>query len=116
MTKTKTMQQKEAAPPASSSNGTTEDVLTLTEAASYLRLPEEEVLRMVGEQDLPARQVGAEWRFLKGAVQRWLSQPCSAGKPKGIWGAAGSWKDDPYLDDMLKEIYRRRGRPMTEER
>jgi hypothetical protein len=29
--------------------------------------------------------------------------------------AAGSWKDDPYLDDMLKEIYQRRGRPMTED-
>jgi hypothetical protein len=28
---------------------------------------------------------------------------------------AGSWKDDPYLDEMLEEIYRRRGRPMTEE-
>jgi excisionase family DNA binding protein len=28
---------------------------------------------------------------------------------------AGSWKDDPDIDGILEEIYRRRGRPMTEE-
>jgi len=36
-------------------------------------------------------------------------------KAEGLWAAAGSWKDDPYRDDLLKEIYRQRGRPMTEE-
>ena len=36
-------------------------------------------------------------------------------KSKGIWAAAGSWKNDPYLDELLKEIYRSRGRPMIEE-
>jgi excisionase family DNA binding protein len=40
-------------------------VLTLAEAAAYLRLPEAEVMRMVREQNLGARQVGSEWRFLK---------------------------------------------------
>jgi hypothetical protein len=34
---------------------------------------------------------------------------------EGILQLAGSWKDDPYLDDMFKEIYRRRRRSMTEE-
>jgi hypothetical protein len=28
---------------------------------------------------------------------------------------AGSWKDDPYVEEELKEIYKRRGRPMTED-
>ena len=113
MTRAKTKPQAPA-PPAVS-DGLAAEVLTLTEAATYLRLPEAEVLQLIHEQDLPARRVGTEWRFLKTAVQEWLSQPLSKSTPKGIWGAAGSWKNDPYLDDLLKEIYRERGRPMTED-
>jgi excisionase family DNA binding protein len=97
-------------------SGATGDVLTLAEAAAYLRVLEEEVLRMVREQDLPARQVGTQWRFLKSAVEAWLGQRSSSAKSKGIWAAAGSWKNDPYLDELLKEIYRRRGRSIAEER
>jgi excisionase family DNA binding protein len=91
------------------------EVLTLSEAATYLRLPEEEVLRMVREQDLPSRQVGREWRFLKPAIQAWLSQPLAQRTKEGIWAFAGAWKEDPHADQMLREIYRRRSRPMTEE-
>jgi len=101
--------------PQPASNGTTNEVMTLREAAAYLRLPEPEVLRMVREQGLPAREVGTEWRFFKTAVQFWLSQPLRKGEKEGIWSMAGSWKDDPYLDEMLETIYRGRGRPMTEE-
>ena len=50
------------------------DVLTLSEAAAYLRLPEDEVLRLIEEQSLPARRAGKEWRFLKAAIQEWLSR------------------------------------------
>lgn len=107
MSRTKTKSKHSA-----SSNGSTREVMTLAEAAAFLRLSEGDVLRMVDEQYLPARQSGTEWRFLKSAIERWLSEPV---RSKGIWGAAGSWKDDPYLDQMLEEIYRRRGRPVTEE-
>jgi hypothetical protein len=41
-------------------NGVSREVLTLSEAAGYLRLAETEVLRMVREQNLHARQVGQE--------------------------------------------------------
>src|SRR4051794_19626813 len=82
------------------------DVLTLAEAAAYLRLPEAEVTRLVQTQGLPGRRAANEWRFLKSAIQAWLSAPTpKAGD--GIWALAGSWKDDPDLDDMLNEIYRR---------
>jgi excisionase family DNA binding protein len=96
-------------------NGPGTDVLTLGEAAAYLRLPEQEVLRLVREQDLPARPVGKEWRLFKAAIQEWLSQPLSKTKQEGIWAFAGAWKDDPHAEEMLREIYHRRGRPMTEE-
>jgi excisionase family DNA binding protein len=91
------------------------EVFTLAEAAAYLRLSEVEVLRLVREQRLPARQVGQEWRFLRSAMQTWLSMPWAAQKSEGIWGAAGALKDDPYLNEMLSEIDWMRGRPTNHE-
>lgn len=94
-------------------NGPPSDVLTLSEAAAYLRLSATDVVRLVDEQGLPARQLGSEWRFLKAAIQVWLSAPLPKGQEQGIWAAAGTLQDDPYLEDMLKEIEEMRGRPAT---
>lgn len=88
------------------------EVLTLAEAAAYLRVPEAELVRTAGSQGLPGRRIGSEWRFSRAAIQDWLRRPSMK---ENLLQLAGSWKDDPYLDDMLKEIYRQRGRPMTEE-
>src|SRR5262249_28083192 len=82
------------------------EVLTLAEAAAYLRLTEADVVRLVQTQDLPGRFTGSEWRFFKPAVQAWLSQPLPRPSKEAQLAATGSWKDDPYLDEMLKEIYR----------
>src|SRR5205809_3543948 len=82
------------------------EVLTLAEAAAYLRLPEAEVVRLVREQGLPGRPAGAEWRFLKAAIQDWLKAPPARPSNKEVlMSLAGIWKDDPTIDDMLKEIY-----------
>lgn len=48
------------------------EVLTLAEAASYLRVPEEAVLELVTREALPAQRVGGEWRVLKRALVEWL--------------------------------------------
>jgi excisionase family DNA binding protein len=90
--------------------------LTLAEAAAYLRVPNEEILRLVGPHGLPGRMVGTEWRFLKSALQEWLRSPPAPSSQEALRSLIGAWKDDPYLDEMLQEIYRRRGRPETEER
>ena len=102
-----------ATPPGG--NGLSEEVLTLAEAALYLRLPEDEVLRLVREQDLPARQVGADWRFYKKAIQEWLSKPPSQAHKEGIWAFAGAWKDDPHAEELLKRLWRERGQTVPEE-
>ena len=91
------------------------EVLTLAEAAAYLRVPEAEVVRMVGPRGLPGRLIGSEWRFSRTAIERWLQAPPQASTKESLLSLTGAWKDDPDVDDMLKEIYRRRGRPMTED-
>jgi excisionase family DNA binding protein len=91
------------------------DVLTLAEAAAYLRLPEAEVVRLVNYQDLPGRLAGSEWRFLKSAIQEWLRKPIPRPSKEAQLAAAGMWKDDPYVEEELKEIHKRRGRTTAED-
>src|SRR5271165_3237461 len=91
-------------------NGPPGEVLTLPEAAAYLRLPEKDVITAVSSQGLPGRLVGVEWRFFKTAIQQWLSvsQPTAEMRKAALLAFAGSWKDDPNLEDMVEEIYRKR--------
>lgn len=93
------------------------EVFDLHDAATFLKVSEDEVLRMVKGQGLPARQIGDGWRFLKAAVCDWLragTPPRLSGK-EALLALAGAWKGDPHLEDMVEEIYRKRGRPITED-
>jgi excisionase family DNA binding protein len=87
-------------------------VLTLAEAAAYLRIPEAEMERIVVSQGVPGRQLGSEWRFSRAAIQDWLRRPSMK---ESLLRLAGSWKDDPDVEDMLAEIYKQRGRALIEE-
>ena len=107
-TKSKSETHREPAPPLRL-NGPTDSVWTLGETAAYLRLPENDVLRMVHEQGLHGRQVGTEWRFLKSAIDDWLRTGPQPLANQAAWLAlAGAWKDDPTVDDLLEEIHQGR--------
>lgn len=108
-----TMTTPSTTPLPAESNGSLAEVMALVEAATYLRLPEAEVLRLVSEQQLPGRQVHDDWRFLKAALQDWLRSPSS--RKQGLLMQIGAFQDDPDLDDMLREISRQRGWSATEE-
>jgi excisionase family DNA binding protein len=91
------------------------EVLTLPEAAAYLRLPEVEVVSLVHSQGLPGRFAGSQWRFLKSAIQEWLSKPPPQYSKEAQQSVAGLLRDDPDLIPIVEEIYRQRGRPITED-
>lgn len=102
---------EQSAEPAESvaSNGVAQEVLSLLEAAAYLRVSEADVLQLIEEQALPARRIGKEWRLLKSAIRNWLSVEGKTSSAKAAQlGAAGSWKDDPLVEEELRETYRRR--------
>jgi excisionase family DNA binding protein len=88
------------------------EVLTLAEAAAYLRLSEDDVLRLVREQRLPARQLGSEWRFLRPAINDWL-RAGPALSNKEAWDRleehikAHPWED---VDELREQIERNRMR------
>ncbi len=89
------------------------DVLTLREAAAYLRVAEAEVLRLANLLDLPGRQIGQEWRFLKTALQDWLRTPARQSGKAAFLALAGAWKDDPDIEGILRAALQQRGRPRT---
>jgi excisionase family DNA binding protein len=88
------------------------EVLTLAEAAQYLRISEGSVIDLTIKQQLPGRKIGDEWRFLRSGLADWLLAPPAT---RRLLGHAGAIPDDPNADAMLEEIYQRRGRPMTDE-
>jgi excisionase family DNA binding protein len=97
------------------STATEHGVMTLPEAAQWLRVSDD-VLRDEAERGrVPARKVGDEWRFLEAALKEWLSTPCKSSGRENLMRHAGRAKDDPYLNEIVREAYERRGRPITED-
>jgi len=84
-------------------------VMTLEEAARYLRLPKIKIAQLAAEGIIPARRIGDAWRFLKSAVDDWL-QP-----HKNSWEMMreqiGVFAHDETLPALRKTIYQARGRP-----
>lgn len=48
------------------------EILTLSELAQYLRLAESTIYKLAREGTIPAQKLGKQWRFHKGAIDRWL--------------------------------------------
>jgi excisionase family DNA binding protein len=52
------------------------DVLTLAEAAAYLRMADEKLLKLLQEGSVPGQLVGKdEWRLSKAGLSAWLQGP-----------------------------------------
>lgn len=50
-----------------------ETILTLEEMADFLRINRVTLLELVRRKNIPARQVGKQWRFSRDHVLAWLS-------------------------------------------
>ncbi len=51
------------------------EVLTLEEAAAFLKVSETLVYQLARSGSLPGRKVGREWRFLRSVLLEWLRAP-----------------------------------------
>jgi excisionase family DNA binding protein len=107
MPRAKPRPRKPPASPDAAANGMVEslEVMTLDEAASYLRVSADAVLHMIEAEGLPARRFGADWRFYKAALQAWLG---AAQPRRGILNHIGLIEGDPFAHEMLREAYARR--------
>ncbi len=90
-------------------NSTTDSaawILTLEELATYLRVPQDALQPLIDGGQIPGRQIGGAWRFLRPAVDDWLRAPAvptvvPAAPPESIVrdlpadGAEGAVRDLP---------------------
>ena len=51
------------------------DILTLAEAAAFIRVSEKTLGEMARTRRIPSQKVGREWRFLRTALEAWLTGP-----------------------------------------
>jgi excisionase family DNA binding protein len=49
-----------------------DEVLTLGEAAAYLKLADRTIHRMIQRNEIPCARVGGQWRFLRSVLDDWL--------------------------------------------
>jgi len=49
-----------------------DDVMTLSEVATYLKLSDKTVQKMVKAREIPCARVGNQWRFMKTMLDDWL--------------------------------------------
>jgi excisionase family DNA binding protein len=81
------------------------DVLTLREAAAFLRLSERSLYAFARERRVPAAQIGGKWVFPRAQLERWLAAQADAAAAGSVTAAppiiAGS--HDPLLDWAVRQ-------------
>lgn len=103
-----------------------DDVLTLAEAAAYLKVSVDGLRADAVAARLPCRNVAGEWRFIKSAIVRWLSNfqeggiviaasahpgvinksmPKDKALNRGLLDSIGAFADDETLLPMMEQIY-----------
>ncbi len=90
---------------------TNHEVLTLDEAASYLRVSAEATEQLATRGEIPAHRIEDEWRFLRSALDHWLRGP---DYKQTLLRQAGALEDDDSLAELRNAIYAERGRPEVE--
>jgi|ERR1051325_4062276 hypothetical protein len=94
-------------------NGTKNGALDLAAAARFLNIREPMLVILAEQGRVPARKFKKGWRFSRTRLEKWMRderEPSIA-----LLQQAGTWKDDPDIMEILKDIYKARGRPEREE-
>jgi excisionase family DNA binding protein len=84
------------------------EVLTLEEAAQFLRIPIQVAEELAARGTLPGRRILNEWRFLRTAIEDWLRRP---DYKRALLSQAGALRDDESLTEIRNAIFAARGRP-----
>jgi excisionase family DNA binding protein len=77
------------------------DVLTLAEAAAYLKLPEQLVRAEADQGRLVGRAVGDDWRFSRDELIRWVKPQHLSAPPSPQWTA----ETEAECEAFIAEIY-----------
>lgn len=83
-----------------------EEILTLAEAATYLRVDEAGLEKMADGGDIPARKVAGQWRFSRRALEAWLRFPGL--HPAEYIRFSHRWLEEPpFMEEMFRLFEKR---------
>ena len=83
------------------------DILTLEEAAEFLRVGKDKLELDARNGTVPCRMVAGEWRFTKLALFLWLNSEVKSGVPgRPPAGVGKDYDEDP--EEIIAEMYRQR--------
>ncbi len=73
------------------------ELMNVEEVASYLRVTEKTIYRLIKRGDIPATKVGRGWRFEKARIDKWLLQ-----------NSVGTKANILVIDDeeMIRELFK----------
>lgn len=57
-----------------------EEILTLKDVATYLKLAEKTAYKLAAEGKLPGFKVGGSWRFKKSDIENWIEAKKTSNK------------------------------------
>ena len=80
------------------------DLMTVKEAAEYLKLNKMTVYRLAQKHKIPASKVGGAWRFSKDTLDDWIKAQSSMDK-RGILVV----DDDPLICELIEDVISRQG-------
>jgi excisionase family DNA binding protein len=60
-----------------------DEILTLKELASYLKIAERTLYRLAQDGKLPAFKVGGAWRFRRADIDGWIREQTEARRGEG---------------------------------
>jgi two-component system response regulator (stage 0 sporulation protein F) len=76
-----------------------DSLLTIKEAAQYLRLNRMTIYKMAQKGTIPASKIGGNWRFDKNILDKWVAEQVQMNR-----GSVLIVDDDPQVRILLKEI------------
>jgi len=80
-------------------------VMTLAEAAQFLRLSPKFIQEKVETGEIPVHRLGRMQRFSRAALEGWLRGPNSR---RALLEQIGAFKDDATFLPMIEKIYKER--------
>ena len=87
------------------------EVLTLAEAAAFVRLSEATLQQEAVAKRLPGRYLEGQWRFTRQGLLDWVNTPnAQDDSQEHLLALAGIWENDPTAEAMIEEIGRKRKR------
>ncbi|GIM46994.1 hypothetical protein DNHGIG_25430 [Collibacillus ludicampi] len=52
----------------------TDELLDFKQAAEFLRVSDKVLMKLLQEENVPARKIGNQWRFSKQALINWIAE------------------------------------------